>query len=482
MGALSALLALRDGWLATERLVLVAPPSGIPDLARSAPRSSWASASGRRAGSSPRAARRTGYAVEDLDARAGRDRLEYERPSCSSSTTCCDREVAARASARLVAGWPGAELLLDRRAWGTVGCSRTPRSVARSPASPTGCRWSRACTATTGRSRGRSRSLRRLRPRGRHRGVGLSVHPLGRGVARSRHRLVTVARMDFTADEYARRDADRLREILAGPPVTWVFLGDSITQGVRHTHGRRGYVEHFAERVRGELGRRGDAVINSGVSGTTTEDLLPEFHWRAGRFAPDVVFVMFGTNDMTAGRGRRARLPLPPRPDRPALPRRGRHGRAPDPAAGARRRRPRPRTSSRSTPRRSARSASDLGVLVVDHAAAWARGRGGSRRDVAADGWLDDAFHPSARGHHELALTLFATSGSPTPSSDVCSLVVDDSRRRRAPERRLRRPARRRDRRHRRPTSAAAASGADQGPDQGRPQQRGRPADQTMGT
>ena len=69
-----------------------------------------------------------------------------------------------------------------------------------------------------------------------------------------------LARMDFTADEYARRDADRLREILSGPPVTWVFLGDSITQGVAHTHGRRGYVEHFAERVRGELGRRGDAV------------------------------------------------------------------------------------------------------------------------------------------------------------------------------------------------------------------------------
>ena len=121
-----------------------------------------------------------------------------------------------------------------------------------------------------------------------------------------------LARMDFTADEYARRDADRLREILAGPPVTWVFLGDSITQGVAHTHGRRGYVEHFAERVRGELGRRGDAVINSGVSGATTEDLLPEFHWRAGRFAPDVVFVMFGTNDILAGedgvRGFRYRL------------------------------------------------------------------------------------------------------------------------------------------------------------------------------
>ncbi len=105
--------------------------------------------------------------------------------------------------------------------------------------------------------------------------------------------------MDFTADEYVRRDADRLREVLAGPPVTWIFIGDSITQGVAHTHGWRNYVELFAERVRGELDRRGDAVINSGVSGSTTQDLLAEFHWRAGRFAPDVLFVMFGTNDMT---------------------------------------------------------------------------------------------------------------------------------------------------------------------------------------
>src|SRR4051794_7915004 len=130
--------------------------------------------------------------------------------------------------------------------------------------------------------------------------------------------------MDFTADEYARRDAERLREILSGPPVTWVFLGDSITQGVAHTRGRRGYVEHFAERVRGELGRRGDAVVNSGVSAATTEDLLPEFHWRAGRFAPDVVFVMFGAHDILAGGGGGGGVPYPPGPIVPPSP----HGRA----------------------------------------------------------------------------------------------------------------------------------------------------------
>ena len=51
-------------------------------------------------------------------------------------------------------------------------------------------------------------------------------------------------------------------------------------------------------------------MINSGVSGSTTQDLLAEFHWRAGRFAGHA-FVMFGTNDMNddeEGAGFRFRL------------------------------------------------------------------------------------------------------------------------------------------------------------------------------
>ena len=228
--------------------------------------------------------------------------------------------------------------------------------------------------------------------------------------------------MDFTADEYARRDADRLREILSGPPVTWVFLGDSITQGVTHTHGHRSYVEHFAERVRGELGRRGDTVVNSGVSGATTEDLLPEFHWRAGRFAPDVVVVMFGTNDVLAGedgvRGFRYRLDQIVQRSRdvgatvvlqtpPAVLEDG--GRTPGLMA-----------LYAEAVREVAR---DLGVLVVDHAAAWQEAAAGG---VAPAGWLDDSFHPGPRGHHEMTLTLLSTLGIADESSAVCSLVIED--------------------------------------------------------
>lgn len=231
--------------------------------------------------------------------------------------------------------------------------------------------------------------------------------------------------MDFTADEYACRDADRLREVLGGPPVTWVFLGDSITQGATHTHGHRGYVEHFAERVRGELGRRGDAVVNSGASGATTEELLTEFHWRAGRFAPDVVFVMFGTNDVVAGphgvRGFRFRLdqivqrvrdvgatvvlqtppPVEPSPDR-------------DPSTLA------------SYVAVIREVAAELGVVLVDHAAHWAAsGREGSTAGGGVrGGWLDDPFHPSARGQHELALAIFRRLGVDDPTSPVCGLQV----------------------------------------------------------
>jgi acyl-CoA thioesterase-1 len=232
--------------------------------------------------------------------------------------------------------------------------------------------------------------------------------------------------MDFTADEYARRDADRLREVLAGPPVTWVFLGDSITQGVTHTRGRRGFVEHFAERVRGELDRRGDTVVNSGVSGATTDDLLPEFHWRAGRFAPDVVLVMFGTNDVLAGedgiRAFRYRL------DQIVQ-------RARDVGATVILQTPPPvlRDGGR-TPElmelytEAVREVgTDLGVLVVDHARAWQEAARQAGDDVAPGGWLDDTFHPNARGHHELLLTLVRGLGIDDPASPVCSLVVDDA-------------------------------------------------------
>ncbi len=83
-------------------------------------------------------------------------------------------------------------------------------------------------------------------------------------------------------------------------PVTWLFYGDSITHGALHTWGWRDYTELFAERIRQELARYMDVVINTAISGDTTPGLLAGFDWRAARFKPEAVFLMIGMNDCSA--------------------------------------------------------------------------------------------------------------------------------------------------------------------------------------
>lgn len=85
--------------------------------------------------------------------------------------------------------------------------------------------------------------------------------------------------------------------LLAKEPLKWVFAGDSITQGAKHTLGYRSYPEIFAERVRWEMKRVRDVVINTAISGNTSSDILKDFEWRVAQFAPAVVFIMTGTND-----------------------------------------------------------------------------------------------------------------------------------------------------------------------------------------
>lgn len=91
-------------------------------------------------------------------------------------------------------------------------------------------------------------------------------------------------------------------ELLSRPePVTWVFTGDSVTQGAKHTNGRRDYTELFAERWRWELGRRRDLVINTGVSSRRVGDLADDLDHCVLRHRPDVVVLMFGLNDAALG-------------------------------------------------------------------------------------------------------------------------------------------------------------------------------------
>jgi acyl-CoA thioesterase I len=88
---------------------------------------------------------------------------------------------------------------------------------------------------------------------------------------------------------------------LSDQPMNWVITGDSITQAVVHTHGARGWAEHVQERIRWQLYRLTDIVINTGVSASRAPDILAGYDHLIGRFAPDVLSISLGTNDALAG-------------------------------------------------------------------------------------------------------------------------------------------------------------------------------------
>jgi acyl-CoA thioesterase I len=93
-----------------------------------------------------------------------------------------------------------------------------------------------------------------------------------------------------------------VKQLLTGKnPVVWLITGDSITHGALHTLGWRSYPEHFAERVRWELKRVRDIVINTGISGDRTGGMLKDIDWRILQFRPQAASIMLGMNDCTAG-------------------------------------------------------------------------------------------------------------------------------------------------------------------------------------
>lgn len=187
--------------------------------------------------------------------------------------------------------------------------------------------------------------------------------------------------------------------------ATWVFTGDSITQGAHHIYGSRSWVELVGERVRWELGRVQDIVINSGVSTWTAREISADFEYLVGRFAPQVLSVSLGTNDALDGepgltrfhsrlteivrRGSRIHstvilhTPILVMPDAPVL-----------------------RREWLTCYGEVIRSiASDEGAILVDHEQYWHQR---FRREVPTP-WMDDSTHPNAVGHHHIAETTLRT-------------------------------------------------------------------------
>lgn len=210
----------------------------------------------------------------------------------------------------------------------------------------------------------------------------------------------------------------RARQLIhSGAPVTWLFTGDSITQGLRHTHGYRSYVEHFQERIRGQLERFADVVINTGVSGSRTDDLLSGIKHRVHRFSPDFVSVMLGTNDATNGAAGRARfrrelaeiadsiidcdvvfaLQVPP----PILP-----GSELD------------RSDFPAYADLVREVATERDAVLIDHQAHWTA----ANREAIPQHWLDDPIHPNGSGHLEMAITMLTILSDNTARRELGSL------------------------------------------------------------
>lgn len=80
-------------------------------------------------------------------------------------------------------------------------------------------------------------------------------------------------------------------------PITWLFAGDSITHGCMHTDYLRNYQEHFSQAMKASPERTYDTVVNTGVSGATTRELMRYFNAWVSAYRADVVFICFGMND-----------------------------------------------------------------------------------------------------------------------------------------------------------------------------------------
>jgi acyl-CoA thioesterase I len=213
------------------------------------------------------------------------------------------------------------------------------------------------------------------------------------------------APVDNSGEREPGIDFQPVKDLLAGKkPAVWVFAGDGLTLGARHTGGQRNFCEHFAEELRFGLGRHLDVVINTSSPAESSRSLLDDLEWRALRFQPAVVSVMIGLNDAAAGpdgrvefrrnlehiiaciraEGAIALLHTPPRID---LDRAAAHG------------------DLRAYVRLIRDIARELDVPCVDH---WAFWKETATMEPVGKNWLaSDGLNPTAAGHRAMAELLF---------------------------------------------------------------------------
>jgi acyl-CoA thioesterase-1 len=225
---------------------------------------------------------------------------------------------------------------------------------------------------------------------------------------------------DSNVHGHTENDLEAIRELLAGKaPLKWVFAGDSITHGAKHTFGARSYPEIFGERVRWEMKRVRDVIINTAISGNTTDDILKDYDWRIAQFSPAAVFIMIGTNDASV---KKEITPEKYRDNLNTLVDRIRSGKSipvlqtpniilVEKAAG------RERLKDYVTVIREVAAARQ--TVLVDHWAYWTQKQEANVLEVHK--WLNDELHPNGRGHDEIARHLFRTLNMSDPAAFTCT-------------------------------------------------------------
>lgn len=205
--------------------------------------------------------------------------------------------------------------------------------------------------------------------------------------------------------------------------LKWIFTGDSITQGAKHTLGYRSYPEIFSEHLRFEMNRARDFVINTAVSGHTTNEILADFDWRVAQFSPAVVSLMIGTNDAAKSR----RIPIDVYGENleilvekirainaiPVLHTPNTIDMGTDPSKNE-------RSDLPFFVDRMRKVAAKHNLILVDHWQFWEA----NREKVVAETWRNDPLHPNGKGHLEMARLLFQQLGICDDRSFTCTGTV----------------------------------------------------------
>lgn len=216
-------------------------------------------------------------------------------------------------------------------------------------------------------------------------------------------------------------DRERIKEILGGKkPAIWVFTGDSITAGVKHTQGYRSYPEVFGERIRYELGRSRDAIINSAISGNSSQNIIDDIDWRIRQFKPNVVSLMIGTNDCEASR--KVSLVKFEENLMFLIQEIRKLGAAPILHT------PNVIIAKRAPERESLpkyvdvirKVAHNQQTVLADQWAHWQQSIAQQSQDKIFGEWLNDPLHPNGRGHQEIARLLFKELSIFNPADPTC--------------------------------------------------------------